>query len=334
MLAKRAEVLYNIGMKPMLRRLALLLSLLMLLAGCSGLHACLHADEPDERQAERNALSEKLLSARPTAFPAVSEPALVVTVIDVGQGDGILLVSPAGKTMLVDAGPSGSFDRIDDTLRRFGVARLDVVVATHPHEDHIGSMAAVLDAYPVGAFYTIADEQPTALYTAMIAALARNGCPVYPVESGMTIPWDDACTVTVLGPVSYENEHVELNDRSAVLHVRFGDTSVLLTGDAEAEAERRILDSFPKSMLKANVLKLGHHGSSSSTGYSFFLAVDPDFAVASCGKDNDFGHPHLETLSLLYENHTAFYRTDLDGSITFRLDGTNVSVDPLRKETP
>jgi beta-lactamase superfamily II metal-dependent hydrolase len=321
-------------MKPMLRRLALFLSLFMLLAGCSGLHACLHADETDQRQAERDALSEKLAAERPTAFPAVSEPALVVTVLDVGQGDCILLVSPSGRTMLVDAGPSGSFDRIDAALKRFGVTQLDVVVATHPHEDHIGSMAAVLDAYPVGAFYTIADEQPTGWYAAMLAALGRNGCPVYPAEADTTIPWDERCTVTVLGPIAYEDDPVELNDRSVVLHVRYGDTSVLLTGDAEETEENRMLDKFPGWMFRANVLKLGHHGSASSTCHSFFSAVDPDFAVASCGANNDYGHPHFETLSLLYGHHTAFYRTDLDGSITFRLDGTNVSVDPLRKEIP
>jgi len=321
-------------MKPLLRRLILFLLLLMLLSGCSGLHACLHADDPDVRKAERDALSENLIAARPTAFPAVSDSALVVTVIDVGQGDSILLVSPSGKAMLVDAGPSGSFDRIDAAIRNSGIDRIDVIVATHPHEDHIGSMAAVLDAYPVGAFYTIPDEQPTGLYAAMRSALERNGCPVFPAQAGDRIPWDDCCTVTVLAPISYPDDDVSLNDRSVVLHVRFGDTAVLLTGDAEETAEKRMLDNFPKSMLKADVLKLGHHGSSGSTGYTFFLAVDPDFAVASCGADNDYGHPHFETLSLLYETHTAFYRTDLDGSITFRLDGTNVSVDPLRKETP
>ena len=93
------------------------------------------------------------------------------------------------------------------------------------------------------------------------------------------------------------------------------------------QAEKRMLDTFPRAMLKADVLKLGHHGSASSTGFSFFLAVDPDFAVASCGTNNDFGHPHSETLSLLHDTRTAFYSTDTDGTVVFRLDGNKVSVD-------
>ena len=138
----------------------------------------------------------------------------------------------------------------------------------------------------------------------------------------------------MLGPVRAYDAPTELNDLSVVLHVRYGETAVLLAGDAEARAENRMLDTFPASMLRADVLKLGHHGSSTSTGYAFFLAVDPDYAVASCGKDNDYGHPHLETLSLLYDTHTAFYRTDCDGSVTFRLNGETVSVECSRKETP
>ena len=291
--------------------------------------------EPDALAAEKEALWQKLLAARPNADEPSEGPALSVTFLDVGQGDCILLVAPDGKTMLVDAGPVDAFPAIETVLNARGVIALDVVVATHPHEDHIGSMAAVLDAYAVGAFYTIADEQPTGSYAAMLAALERNGCPVYPAAADDTIPWADGCVVTVLNPdPDYDYGTDELNDRSVVLRVQYGDTAVLLTGDAEAAAERRMLDTYPKSMLRANVQKLGHHGSVSSTGFSFFLAVDPDFAVASCGKDNEYGHPHLETLSLLYETHTAFYRTDCDGTITFRLDGTRVSVEPIRKENP
>ena len=320
-------------MRILLRLFAFILALLLLSTlGCSALHSCLHADDPEAIDAEKPALREALQSARPISAE-VSEPSLKVVVIDVGQGDCILLISPEGKTMLVDAGPPGSFSRIRKTLGQFGVVSLDIAVATHPHEDHIGAMAKVLDAYPVGTFITIPQEQTTASYTEMQDALGRNGCSVLYAAGGTTIDWAESCTVTVLNPIpSYADAPKDPNDASVVLHVRYGDTAVLLTGDAGEFAEKRMLDTFPRSMLRADVLKLGHHGSSSATGYTFFLAVDPDFAVASCGKDNDFGHPHKETLSLLYETRTAFYSTDTDGTVVFRLDGKAVSVDPSRKE--
>ena len=308
-------------MRSLLRPLALILALLLL---CS--FGCSHPDVYELPDAEKQSLRESLIASRPDT-PGITGPSLEVVVIDVGQGDSILLVSPEGRTMLVDAGPQDSFKRIRKALDAHGITSLDVVVATHPHADHIGSMAKVLDAYPVGTFVTI--PETIGMYAAVDAALAENGCPVCFAEGGTTIPWADSCTVTVLNPIaSYDTTQDELNDRSVVLHVRYGDTAVLLAGDAEELAEKRMLDTFPRSMLRANVLKLGHHGSSSSTGYGFFLAVDPDFAVASCGADNDYGHPHKETLSLLYDTRTAFYCTDTDGSVTFRLDGKAVSVNP------
>lgn len=296
-------------MKSSLRLLACILAALLLI-GCAKLHSCRGAEETDALASEKDALWEKLRSARPADSYAEGD-ALTVVVIDVGQGDSILLISPEGKTMLVDAGPEDAFPAVDGALREHGVTSLDAVVATHPHADHIGAMAAVLDAYPVGAYYTNAD-----------------------LCGGMTVSWADSCTVTVLSPIGTYPEAEEVNDRSVVLHVRYGDTAVMLTGDAEALAEGRMLDTYPQSMLKADVLKLGHHGSSTSSYYAFFLAVDPDYAVASCGKNNEYGHPHLETLSLLYDTHTAFYRTDCDGSVTFRLNGETVAVECSRKETP
>lgn len=308
-------------MRSLLRPLALILALLLLCTfGCS------RPDVYEPTDAEKQSLRELLIASRPDT-PEITGPSLEVVVIDVGQGDSILLVSPEGRTMLVDAGPQDSFRHIRKVLDAHGITLLDVVVATHPHADHIGSMANVLNAYPVGTFVTI--PETIGMYAAVDAALSENGCSVCFAEGGATIPWADSCTVTVLSPIaSYDAAQDELNDRSVVLHVRYGDTAVLLTGDAEAVAEKRMLDTFPQSMLRANVLKLGHHGSSSSTGYGFFLAVDPDFAVASCGTDNDYGHPHKETLSLLYDTRTAFYCTDTDGTVTFRLDGKAVSVNP------
>ena len=296
-------------MKSLLRLLACTLAFLLLLGGCAP-HGCVRTDEADALAPEKDALWVKLRAFRPEDS-YLPDDALTVVVIDVGQGDSILLISPEGKTMLVDAGPADAFEAVDGALRANGVTSLDAVVETHPHEDHIGSMPAVRDAYPIGAYYT-----------------ADN------VHGGMTVPWADSCKITVLSPIPSYDEPEEINDRSVVLHVRYGDTAVLLTGDAEALAEGRMLDTYPQSMLKADVLKLGHHGSSTSSYYAFFLAVDPDYTVASCGKNNEYGHPHLETLSLLYETRTAFYRTDCDGSVTFRLNGETVSVACSRKETP
>ena len=322
-------------MKSLLRPLAwILFTALLCTLGCADIHRCVHADEPDILAEEKAELWDKLRASRPSPAPVDAENALAVTVVDVGQGDCILLVSPDGKTMLVDAGPVGSFDAIDDVLTENRITSLDVVVATHPHADHIGSMAAVLRSYPVGTFYTIPQSQPIPSYDHMQNALSDNGCDVVYPTGGQTIPWSETCTVTVLNPIAAYPDPEELNDASIVLRVQYGDTAVLLCGDAEELAEKRMLDTYPRSMLRADVLKLGHHGSSSSTGYSFFLAVSPDFAAASCGRDNDYGHPHLETLSLLYDTRTALYRTDFDGTITFLLDGTNVSVETTRKELP
>ena len=322
-------------MKKLLRPLIwmLLLTLLCTL-GCSDIHRCVHADEPDVLAEQKAEFWDKLLSARPSPAPVDAEHALSVTFIDVGQGDCVLLVAPDGKTMLVDAGPVGSIDAIQTVLSAQDVGSLDVVVATHPHADHIGSMAGVLGSYPVGMYVTIPQEQTDMLYLRVQNKLSGNGCPVVYPTGGQTIEWSDACSVTVLNPITDYPDPEELNDASIVLRVQYGDTAVLLCGDAEELAETRMLDTFPRSMLEANVMKLGHHGSSSSTGYSFFLAVSPDYAVVSCGADNDYGHPHLETLSLLYDTRTALYRTDCDGTITFLLDGTNVSVQTTRKELP
>lgn len=312
----------------MLRPVALFLALLLLpMLGCSPLRSCLHADETELPDAEKQALRDALSSARPDTSNS-SGPSLDVIVIDVGQGDSILLISPEGHTLLVDAGPKDAFSRIRDVLDARGVTSLDVVVATHPHEDHIGSMVDVLKSYPVGTYITIPDEVQSGTKTAVDAALSKNGCSVSFAEGGTTVSWSESCTVTVLNPLSgYESDPENLNNQSVVLHVRYGETAVLLTGDAEEIAEKRMLDTFPRSMLRADVLKLGHHGSSSSTGYAFFLAVDPDFAIASCGAGNDYGHPHKETLSLLYDTRTAFYCTDTDGTVTFHLNGETVSVD-------
>lgn len=287
-------------------------------------------------------------TAQPTAKPSIAEPSaaepaktagqaaaqpvaggkpLTVYILDVGQGDSIFLVSPSGKTMLIDASESKAFDSIDAFLRAYGVESLDAVVATHPHSDHIGGMRKVINAYKIGRFYLPEVTHTTATYEKMLAALEDKDVPVSITYAGADsrIEWDDAVTVTILSPFKGE-EYDDLNNWSAVLKVAYGGTSIILTGDAEAYAENIMLDKLPAELFKADVLKLGHHGSSSSTSEAFFKAVAPSYAVASLGEGNDYGHPHRETLELLDKYDTPFYRTDESGTITVIMDGKNVKI--------
>ncbi|MEL7609050.1 MAG: ComEC/Rec2 family competence protein [Bacillota bacterium] len=272
----------------------------------------------------------------PTAAPEQSsteeEDALRAYIIDVGQGDSILLVSPSGKTMLVDAGESGSFENIDALLAQKQIETLDVVVATHPHSDHIGGMTKVINKYTINDFYLPDIEHTTSAFANMLEALSDHKVKVHKAQGGKDalISWDPQVEVRILSPLAGGDYGDDLNAWSIVLRVKFGDTAILLTGDAEAPTESFALNSLPASYFKATVLKLGHHGSSTSTSEAFLKAVSPEIAVASLGKDNDYGHPHAETLALLARYDIPLYRTDESGTIEVVLDGSKASVTTAR----
>jgi len=262
----------------------------------------------------------------PTASPAPPDT-LTVWVLDVGQGDSILLRSPNGKTMLVDAGEASAYPAVDAALERHAIAALDVVVATHPHNDHIGGMAKLIAEYPIAAFYLPNAVHTTRTFENMIDALEQAGVPVWPALGGPDafLPWDEDVEVRILSPLP-EGDYDDLNDYSVVLRVKYGDTAILLTGDAEARAEEQMLAALDASLLRAAVLKLGHHGSSTSTSRAFLRAVNSQSAIASLGAGNSYGHPHQETLDALAAYGVTLYRTDLMGEITVVLDGETVSI--------
>lgn len=259
--------------------------------------------------------------------PPKDGPLLTVTLLDVGQGDAILLQSPNGRTMLIDAGPEDAFDAIRAALRVYEIKQLDAVVATHPHADHIGSMADVLKRYPVGAFFTTDVPETTIVYEQMLRALQRNGCPVYNTASGMEIVWDDAVSVKVLNPIAGEPAE-DANNASIVLRVCYGSTRFLLAADLESAGERRLLDTYGNDRLRADVLKVGHHGSDTSSCKAFLDAVHPSCAIISDGRNNAYGHPHPDVLNRLQAIGASVYRTDTDGVITLFSDGDTITIVP------
>lgn len=215
--------------------------------------------------------------------------------IDVGQGDSALLLS-GGQAVLIDAGTEESGAAVVRYLEDLGVTRLYAAVATHPHADHIGGMAQVLDTFPVEHFYMGPETQNTASFSDLLDALQTQGIqPTIPTP-GDTLAFDSGASLTFLGPAD-DVPNGNLNDRSLITLFQVDEQKVLLMGDAEAAAEQSLLAHEPA--LRCDVLKVGHHGGATSSSLSFLQTIQPSVAVISCGVDNDYGHPDPQTLQNL-----------------------------------
>ena len=253
---------------------------------------------------------------------ALSLSNLKVHFIDVGQGDSILIQCPNGSDILVDAGVSAEGPTVVDYLKDQGVSTLYAIVETHPHEDHIGGLSDVINSFTIKNVYTTKAASTTKTYTNLQNLIEEKNLPVTNVTYGVTIPADSSVSMTFLSPI--RTSYSDLNDWSGVLKVQYGDVSFLLMGDASTSVEGDLLSKC-KDKLPSTVLKVGHHGSSTSTSSSFLDAVKPQYAVIEVGKDNPYGHPTSETLNRLSDANVKVFRTDLDGTIVFTTDGKTIS---------
>ena len=259
-----------------------------------------------------------------TSTGYTAQAVLAVHFLDVGQGDSEFVQLPSGKTLLIDAGEAEYGDRVVADLKTLGVTKLDYVVATHPHADHIGGMPKVLSSFAIGAVYVPNAVTTTATYKNFLAAVKSCGAPAYVVRAGASLFADeDGAAAAVLAPNS--ESYDDLNNYSLVLRLSYGSRAFLFTGDAEALSEKEITAN-----VQADVLKVGHHGSSSSTNAAFLARVAPSYAVIEVGAGNDYGHPAAQTLSRLAGAGAAVYRTDKNGSVTMRCDGKNITVSTER----
>ena len=247
---------------------------------------------------------------------------LSVYFLDVGQGDSTLVLF-SDKTILIDAGEADMGDRVVSDLKTLGVRRIDLLVATHPHSDHIGGMQKVLAAFPVGQVLDSGLPHTSSTYEHFLETIEQKNIPYRVADQGQTIDIDPALTIIVLSPPK-ERFGDDPNTNSIVLRVSYGTVAFLMAGDMGGESENVLGKSgYP---LDARILKVGHHGSYSSTSSSFLERVRPETAIIMVGKDNPYGHPHKETLDFLKRYGVTIYRTDLDGTIVIRSDGISYSV--------
>jgi competence protein ComEC len=262
------------------------------------------------------------------APPRIAANKLEITAIDVGQGDSILVVSPQGRTMLIDGGGSlgparGEFDFGEDVVSPYlwsrGLERLDVVVLTHAHGDHIGGLARALENFHPRELWVGINPPAPALDRVYAAAVAQ-GVAVRKHVAGDELDWGGAHVRVLSPPRNWQPKAKPMNDDSLALLLTFGETRALLAGDVEKKMERLIANESPR----ADLLKVAHHGSATSTTPEMLSAVQPRFAVISVGARNSFGHPRMVVLERLHDARVITYRTDMMGLVSFLLDGKNV----------
>lgn len=244
---------------------------------------------------------------------------LSVHYLDVGQGDSIFIELPGGSSMLIDAGVSRLGKSIKGYINSLGYNKIDYLVATHPHADHIGSMAYIVDNMNIGEIYMPKVSTNTKTFERLLESISSKGLKIKTASAGVNIIDDEQIVADIVAPVKIDDD--ELNNCSAVIKIQFENTSFLFTGDAEKEELEDITAD-----ISADVLKVGHHGSRTSTGKKFLAMVNPEIAVISLGKDNDYGHPHKNTIKCLNKINAEIYRTDKDGTIIVTSDGQEISV--------
>lgn len=255
-----------------------------------------------------------------TSVYAGEKQELYFYAIDVGQGDSSLLIFPAGESMLIDAGPVSSAKELTRWLKQRGLKKIDILVATHPHSDHIGGMNAVIEAFEIGEIWDSGYAHGSDIQIKFYQTIKNRKIPFGRPKRGYTRKIGDA-VIEVLGPASeLLNTSSDANNNSIVLRVTYGTVSFLMTGDMDKE-ERRTISPLPIS----TVLKAAHHGSRTGTDAKLLREVNPKIIIFSYKKGNSYGHPHKEVLQLLVKNKQIKRFDTANGTIRIKTDGKNLT---------
>jgi competence protein ComEC len=268
-------------------------------------------------------------------YSSFSSPLVLRThFLNVGQADCFVIQTPNGRSLLIDSGNIEDSQPISSYLDNLNIRKLDVVIGTHPHADHIGGMAQIIRKYEIGRVYMPFASNNTATFQDLLMAIKEKGLRVSTAKAGITIDLDPALNMVFLAPGS--DVYGDLNNYSAVLKITYKRNSFLFSGDAGIASEEEMLRSGLD--IKADVLKVAHHGSAYSTSIGFLEKVLPSYAIISVGAGNTYGHPSRDTLDRLAQFNVEVYRTDLDGTIIIASDGEKIQVDkkasPIKPKAP
>lgn len=246
---------------------------------------------------------------------------MTISFLDVGQGDAIL-VHTDEVTILIDTGDPGKEDIIYDELEHLQETEIDLCILTHPHEDHIGSFASITEEVPVAEVLIpkvpLEYLEDSSTYQEVLTSISSHHIERTYASIGQSMDFEKL-HLDMYGPITIGND---INNDSIYVKITYGEVSLLITGDGEEEEEMQLLQSGAD--LSATVLKLGHHGSKTSSSEAFLEAVNPTYGIISCGLDNKYGHPHEETLKKLQERNISYFRTDEQGTIVLGTDGKKV----------
>jgi len=246
---------------------------------------------------------------------------LIVDYIDVGQGDSAL-ITVNGKSMLIDAGPNESEEKVVEYIKNKNISKIEYVLGTHPHEDHIGGLDKVIENFEIGQVYLPKVSSTTKTYESVIKQINKKDLKINQAKDGVSLDLGPGVKVEMYSPG--KKDYDNLNNYSSIVKITFGENSFLFTGDAEKEAEDEVLKKGYD--VSSDVLKVGHHGSSTSTSNEFLDKVNPMIAIISCGYNNSYGHPNKDTIDKLTKKNVKIFRTDGSGDIEVESDGKNLSI--------